>query len=61
MIGNMLRGLKRALVFEIRSDSGRAEGVIVDPGLDAGVGRELLNQGQAQQPCYQGPFGAWWR
>ena len=43
MIGDVLRGLKRALVFQIRRDAGGAEGVIADPGLDAGIGRAALN------------------
>jgi len=37
VIGDVLRGLKRALVFQIRRDAGGAEGMVADPGLDAGV------------------------
>jgi hypothetical protein len=43
MIGDVLRGLKRAFVFEVSRDAGRAEGVIADLGLDAGVGCAALN------------------
>jgi len=43
MIGDVLRGLKRAFVFEICGDAGGAESVIANPGLDAGAGRAALN------------------
>jgi hypothetical protein len=43
MIGNLMRSLKRAVVFQISRNAGRAEGVITNPGLDAGVGRAALN------------------
>ena len=34
---------ERALVFQVGGDAGRAEGVIADAGLDAGVSRAALN------------------
>jgi hypothetical protein len=36
VVGDLLRGLQRAVVLEIGGDAGGAEGVIADAGLDAG-------------------------
>jgi hypothetical protein len=38
-IGDLLRGLQRTLVLELGGHANRAESVIADPSLDAGVGR----------------------
>jgi len=38
-IGDLLRGLQRTLVLELGGHASRAESVIADPNLDAGVGR----------------------
>ena len=43
MIGDLLRGPERALVLEVGGDAGGAEGVMADPGLDAGVPGAALN------------------
>ena len=39
MVGDVLRGFERALVLQVGGDACCAEGVVSDPGLDAGVGR----------------------
>ena len=41
--GYLLLSLERVVVLQICRDAGRAEGVIADAGLDAGVGRAALN------------------
>jgi len=33
VVGDLLRGLERALVFKVCGDAGRAERVIADPGF----------------------------
>ena len=43
MIGDVLCGLERALVLEVRGDIGRTERVIADPGFYAGVRVAPLN------------------
>jgi hypothetical protein len=43
MVGDVLRGFERALVLQVGGDACCAEGVVSDPGLDAGVGRAALN------------------
>lgn len=43
MIGDVLRGLGRVLVFEIGGDAGGAKGMVADPRLDAGVPGAALN------------------
>ena len=35
VICDVLRGFRRALVFQIRDEAGRAEGTVPDPRLDA--------------------------
>ena len=42
MVGDVLRGFERALVLQVGGDACCAEGVVSDPGLDAGVGRAAL-------------------
>lgn len=37
MVGDVLRGFERALVLQVGGDAGRPEGVVADPGLDAGA------------------------
>ena len=39
VVGDVLRGFKRALVLQVRGDAGRPEGVVPDPRLDAGAAR----------------------
>ena len=43
MVGDVLRGFQRALVLQVRGDAGRPEGVVPDPGLDAGAARPPLD------------------
>jgi hypothetical protein len=49
VIGDLLRDLERALVLEVGSDVGGAEGVIADPGLDAGSLGMALNHAALKQ------------
>ena len=39
MVGDVLRGFKRALVLQVRGDAGCPEGMVPDPRLDAGAAR----------------------
>ena len=43
MVGDRLRVLQQALVFQVGGDPGRAKGMIADPGLDAGGGGAALD------------------
>lgn len=43
VVGDVLRGFKRAVVLQVRGDAGRPEGVVPDPGLDAGATRASLD------------------
>jgi hypothetical protein len=43
VIGDLMRGLERAVIFQISRDGIGAEGVPADPGLDASGGRPALN------------------
>src|SRR5271169_505395 len=43
VVGDVLRRFEGALVLQVRGDAGRAESVVSDPSLDAGVGRAALN------------------
>jgi hypothetical protein len=42
VIGDELRGFERALVFQVSSDAGGAEGVIADRGGNAGFLRGAI-------------------
>ncbi len=43
MIGDVLGGFEHALVVQVRGAAGRTEGVVADPGLDAGRSGTPLN------------------
>ena len=43
VIGDLLRGFECAVVFEVRGDTSRAEGVVANARLDASAGRAVLN------------------
>ena len=43
VICDVLRSFQRALVLQVRGDAGRPEGMVPDPGLDAGVARPPLD------------------
>jgi len=47
VVGDVLRGFKRALVLQVRGDAGRPEGVVPDPRLDASAARAPLDQAAA--------------
>ena len=43
MVGDVLRGFKRALVLQVRGDAGRPEGMVPDPRLNASAARPPLD------------------
>jgi hypothetical protein len=43
VVGDVLRGFKRAVVLQVRGDAGRPEGTVPDPGLDASAARPPLD------------------
>ena len=43
VVGDVLRGFERAVVFQVRGYASSAEGVVPDPRLDAGAARAPLD------------------
>jgi len=44
VVGDVLRGFKRTLILQVRGDPGCPEGMVPDPGLDAGAARPSLDR-----------------